>query len=53
MSSFDSRFLSSAASVSTPASVEMSIGKAMHSPPYRSVSSFAVASQGPALRAVM
>jgi hypothetical protein len=33
--------------------VEMSIGSAMHSPSYSAVSSFAVASHGPALRAVM
>jgi len=36
-----------------PAMPEISIGNAMHSPPYSAVSSFAVASQGAALRAVM
>src|ERR1700737_2616710 len=53
MSSLGSRFLISAASISMPAMVETSIGSAMHSPPYSAVSSFAVASHGPALRAVM
>jgi hypothetical protein len=32
--------------------VEISIGSAMHSPPYSAVSSLAVASHGPALRAL-
>ncbi len=53
ISSFGSRFLISAASISIPAMVEISIGSAMHWPPYSAVSSFAVASQGPALRADM
>src|SRR5258706_13899236 len=53
ISSFGSRFLISAASMSMPARVEISIGSATHSPPYSAVSSFAVASHGPALRAVM
>src|SRR6266481_7378911 len=53
ISSFGSRFLISVASISMPARLEMSIGSAMHSPPYSAVSSFAVASHGPALRAVM
>ena len=53
MSSFGSSLMISAASLSQPATVEMSIGSAMHSPSYAAVSSFAVASQGPALRAVM
>jgi len=33
-----------------PAMVEMSIGSAMHSPPYSAVNSLAANSQGPALR---
>src|SRR5882757_1608311 len=45
ISSFGSRFLISAASISMPAMVEMSIGSAMHSPPYSAESSFAVASR--------
>ena len=53
MSSFGSRLTISAASLSQPSTVEMSIGSAMHSPSYSAVSSFAVASQGPALRAEM
>src|SRR5882724_11458165 len=53
MSSFGSSLMISAASLSQPATVDMSIGSAMHSPPYSAVSSFAVASHGPALRAVM
>src|ERR1700686_3399237 len=53
MSSFGSSLMISPASLSQPATVEMSIGSAMHSPPYSAASSFAVASQGPALRAVM
>src|SRR5258707_5197275 len=53
ISSFGSRFLISDASISMPAMVEMSIGSAMHSPPYSADSSLAVASHGPALRAVM
>src|SRR5476651_431926 len=53
MSSFGSSLMISAASLSQPATVEMSIGSAMHSPPYSAVNSLAVASQGPALRAVM
>jgi len=53
MSSFGSRFLISAANVSIQAMVEISIGSAMHWPPYSAASSFAVASQGPALRADM
>src|SRR5436190_1124184 len=43
MSSFGSRFFISAASMSMPLMVEISIGKAMHSPPYSADSSFAVA----------
>jgi hypothetical protein len=53
MSSFASRFLISFASMSMPARFEISIGSAMHSPPYSAASSFAAASHGPALRAVM
>src|SRR6266853_4863800 len=53
MSSFGSSRMISAASLSQPSTVEMSIGSAMHSPPYSAVNSLAVASQGPALRAVM
>src|SRR2546423_10295900 len=36
---------------SMPVRLEISIGSATHSPPYSAVSSFAVASHGPALRA--
>src|SRR6202047_2078758 len=53
MSSLGSTFLISAASISMPAMVEISIGSAMHSPLYSAVGSFGVASHGPALRAVM
>src|SRR5665213_1458696 len=53
MSSLGSRLMSSLASLSQPSTVEMSIGSAMHSPLYSAESSFAVASQGPALRAVI
>src|ERR1700686_1149051 len=53
ISNFGSRFLISVATSSMPAMVEISIGSAMHSPPYSAVSSFAVASHGPALRAVI
>ena len=53
MSSFGSRLMISDASLLQPSTVEMSIGSAMHSPSYCAVSSFAVSSQGPALRAVM
>src|SRR3954447_13792507 len=53
ISSFGSRRMISPASLSQPATVDMSIGSAMHSPSQAAVNSFAVASQGPALRAVM
>src|SRR5215470_7248010 len=53
MSSFGSSLMISEANLLQPSTVEMSIGSAMHSPPYSAVSSLAVASHGPALRAVM
>src|SRR3979490_2190097 len=53
MSSLASSLMSGAAGLSQPATVEISIGSAMHSPRYSAESSFAVASHGPALRAVM
>src|SRR6201996_8495365 len=53
MSSFGSSLIISAASLSQPSTLEMSIGSAMHSPSYSADNSLAVASHGPALRAVM
>src|ERR1700754_2959693 len=52
MSSFGSSLMISAASLSQPSTLEMSIGNAMHSPSYSADSSLAVASQAAALRAV-